>query len=149
MDPRQKWFFLFEGMHRLDFTQGNRSFDEVITAGISFRSILSFVGKNDADPNDFNYFIFGETMKAAVQLLTDKSIFVTYRLYCEDDEVVTIIIRPAKDPSPNSSQCPSGSQSLRERRKASGKRNLQDVVLRQASHSCGHEESGCGDTSSD
>ena len=37
-------------------------------------------------------------MKDAVQLLTDRSIFVTYRLYLEDYSVVTLIIRPADDP---------------------------------------------------
>lgn len=135
MDARQRWFFLFEGMSKADYVQTSKTFDEVITAGVSFHSVLSFVGKGDENPGVYNFFIFGESMKAAVQLLTDKSIFVTYRLYCEDDEVVTIIVRPAEDPSPNSSQCPSAPSSLRERRKISGKRSLQNVTLRSMSQS--------------
>lgn len=135
MDARQRWFFLFEGMFKADYVQTSKTFDEVITAGVSFHSVLSFVGKGDENPGVYNFFIFGESMKAAVQLLTDKSIFVTYRLYCEDDEVVTIIVRPAEDPSPNSSQCPSAPSSLRERRKISGKRSLQNVTLRSMSQS--------------
>ena len=50
----------------------------MITVGVSFHSVLNFVGKGDANPGDCSFFIFGGFIKVAVQLLTDKSIFVTY-----------------------------------------------------------------------
>lgn len=101
----------------------------MITAGVSFNSALNFVGKGEPDPGDYNFFLFCESMKAVVlQLLTDKSIFVTYRFHCEDNNVVTIIIRPADDPFANFSQCPSAPSSQRERRIISGNRSLQKVV---------------------
>src|SRR4029077_3146 len=123
-----------EDMSTTDFSQVTKSLDEVVTTGVSFRSALSFLGQDQADPSDYDFFIFGESMKAAVRLLTDKSIFSTYRLYCEDEAVVTIIIRPVDNLSPNSIQAPSAPQSLRERRRISGKHKLQNVVIRQGSH---------------
>lgn len=131
MAPRnQQWMILYEESSKTDFTLDKKTFDEIATVGFSLRSMLSFIGRGDQNPNDYNFFIFSDSMKAAVQLLNDKSVFITYRLYCEDDDVVTIIVRPATDPSPNSSQCPSAPESLRQRRKLSGKHNLQNVFVR-------------------
>lgn len=130
MDSNQQWFFLFEGVQKSEYVQTTKTFSEFVTFGISFKSILHLVGQGDNEPKDYNFFVFGESMKAAVQLLTDKSIFVTYRLYCEDDQVVTVIIRLADDPSPNSSQCPSAPNSLRERRRISGRQTLRNVDIR-------------------
>ncbi|RLL93713.1 hypothetical protein CFD26_102458 [Aspergillus turcosus] len=131
MAPRnQQWMILYEESSKTDFTLDKKTFDEIATVGFSLGSMLSFIGRGDQNPNDYNFFIFSDSMKAAVQLLNDKSVFITYRLYCEDDDVVTIIVRPATDPSPNSSQCPSAPESLRQRRKLSGKHNLQNVFVR-------------------
>ncbi|KAF4225527.1 hypothetical protein CNMCM6457_008154 [Aspergillus fumigatiaffinis] len=126
----QQWMILYEETSKPDFALEKKTFDEIATVGFSLRSMLSYIGRGDKSPNDYNFFIFSDSMKAAVQLLNDKSVFVTYRLYCEDDDVVTIIVRPAADPSPNSSQCPSAPESLRQRRKLSGKHNLQNVFVR-------------------
>jgi hypothetical protein len=121
---------LYEETSKTDFALDKKTFDEIATVGFSLRSMLSFIGRGDQNPNDYSFFIFSDSMKAAVQLLNDKSVFVIYRLYCENDDAVTIIVRPAADPSPNSSQCPSAPESLRQRRKLSGKHNLQNVFVR-------------------
>ena len=39
-------------------------------------------------------------MAAAVRLLSDESILVTYNLYCQKDDVVTILVRGINEPSP-------------------------------------------------
>jgi hypothetical protein len=116
-------------MAKLDYSQTNKVLNEVAIAGFSFKTILTFVGQPEKKPDDYNFFIHSNSVKAAVQLLNDKSIITTYRLYCENDDVVTIIVRPEIDPSPNSSQCPSAPESLRQRRKISGKRNLSEVFI--------------------
>ncbi|KAI0379525.1 hypothetical protein F5Y04DRAFT_282945 [Hypomontagnella monticulosa] len=63
-------------------------------------------------------------MAAAVQLLSDASILATYNLYCQDDPVVTITIRKAEDPSPNSSRSASYHSSLAAKQKISARRRL-------------------------
>lgn len=45
-------------------------------------------------------------------MLTDKGLIARYDSYFIDDPVVQIIIRPAGDPSPRSSNCPSWQNSL-------------------------------------
>ncbi|KAL8648840.1 MAG: hypothetical protein Q9210_004755, partial [Variospora velana] len=59
-------------------------------------------------------------------------------LYCQDDHVVTIIVRDVKDPSPNSSRAPSYSLSFRERRTASGPYTVPDLpILNPVRHTSG------------
>lgn len=79
---------------------------------------------------DHSFWIHSNSMKAAVQLLSDRSIPITWELYCKHDSVVTIHIRPAQDPSPNTSQATSHQQSLAERRKNSGRRTVSDIFVR-------------------
>ncbi|KFY25204.1 hypothetical protein V491_01873 [Pseudogymnoascus sp. VKM F-3775] len=67
----------------------------------------------------FAFYIHSGSMAAAVRLLTDESILVTYNLYCQNDPVVTILIRGIDEPSPNTSRAPSHQNSLAERRKVS------------------------------
>jgi len=79
-------------------------------------------------------------MKAAVQLLSDKSIEVTWNLYCQRDDVVTIHIRTTSDPSPNTSKAPSHNNSLAERRRVSGQqRKVSEIFNR---NPLGHVTSG-------
>ncbi len=59
-------------------------------------------------------------MKAAVQLLNDRSIIVMHKLYCAREMTVTIHIRPDKDPSPNTTRAASHASSLQQSRKISG-----------------------------
>src|SRR6266487_2527686 len=87
----------------------------------------------DPSPVDQVYIMQSESQLSILNpppLLTDRSFIMTYRLYCQKDKVVTIIVRPADDPSPNSSRCPSAPESLRQRRRGSGDRNLQNIVIR-------------------
>lgn len=90
------------------------------------------IAKVNKRVEDHTFWIHSNSMRAAVQLLTDESIRVTYQLYCKDDAVVTIYIRPANDPSPNASHAPSHNISLAERRKASGRRTVSDIFIRPA-----------------
>ncbi|RAK95624.1 uncharacterized protein BO80DRAFT_321789, partial [Aspergillus ibericus CBS 121593] len=129
------WMFLLEEMDKKDFNLHHEELDTRGVEGLSFAKILAFVGRPHTNPEDFIFFIFSDSMKAAVQLLTDRSILLTYRMYCEYDSAITIIVRPVSNPSPNSSQCPSAPESLRQRRKVSGKRDLQSVFVRPVTQS--------------
>ncbi|KAI1380987.1 hypothetical protein F4677DRAFT_441316 [Hypoxylon crocopeplum] len=63
-------------------------------------------------------------MAAAVQVLSDESTIATYNLYCRRDPVVTITIRKAEDPSPNTSRSSSHENSLDGGWKASASHGL-------------------------
>ncbi|KAE8342411.1 hypothetical protein BDV24DRAFT_162302 [Aspergillus arachidicola] len=125
-----KTMLLLEEMKSKSFVLRDKDLDTAGIESLTFHTILSVVGRGQDSPEDYSFFLDSESMKAAVQLLTDRSIYLTYRIYCEKDHSITIIIRPASDPSPNSSQCPSAPESLRQRRKVSGKKNLQNVFVR-------------------
>jgi hypothetical protein len=55
----------------------------------------------------FAFYLHSASMAAAVRLLSDESILVTYNLYCQKDDVVTILVRGINEPSPNTSRSPS------------------------------------------
>lgn len=129
MFPKQYWFFLYEESSSPTFKQTSKMLCDVIVAGVSFQSILTFIGRPDADVRDFKFFMHGESMEQAVRLSTDKSIWATSCLYCGNDQVVTIIVRPAGDCSPNKRKAVSAYESLKERRRISGKSNLQAVAV--------------------
>ncbi|OQE16187.1 hypothetical protein PENSTE_c025G06250 [Penicillium steckii] len=80
-----------------------------------------------SDHTKYAFWITSSSMRSAVALLNDSSVHVTYELYCKKDPVITVIVRPERDPSPNSSQTPSAEDSLRERQKVSGQQKLQNV----------------------
>ena len=63
-------------------------------------------------------------------MLTDEAILATHQLYCRNDPVVTITVRYADDPSPNSSRAPSHQSSLAERRKVSRGKIVPELFLR-------------------
>ena len=80
--------------------------------------------KTAGDTAKFAFYIHSQSMAAAVQLLSDESIITTYNLYCQTDPAVTITVRKATDPSPNSSRAMSHEGLLAERRKVLAKRGL-------------------------
>ena len=108
-----KTMFLLEEMKSKDFVLCEKDLDTASIESLTFQTILSALGRGQEIPDEYSFFLNSESMKAAVRLLTDRSIYLTYRIYCEQDHAVTIIIRPASDPSPNSSHCPSAPESLR------------------------------------
>jgi hypothetical protein len=132
MDNEQIWFFIWEKMKPkpslAPYKQGYLPLSEV-KKGMTLTKILQIVGV-DSPVDDHTFWIHSNSMKAAVQLLNDNSIQMTWKLYCESDSVVTIHIRPAADPSPNTSKAPSHSASLAERRKVSGRRTVSDIFTR-------------------
>ncbi|KAK5789649.1 hypothetical protein VI817_008772 [Penicillium citrinum] len=128
--PAQQWLFLYEEMGSSNFKLGSKTTAEMRAMDYSFEVILKLLHLDYSNPIAYKFWIISNSMSTAVPLLNNPSVFVTYELYCKNDPVVTIIVRPAGDPTPNSSQAPSAPNSLRERRKASGQKNLQNVFIR-------------------
>ncbi|OJJ69879.1 hypothetical protein ASPBRDRAFT_66942 [Aspergillus brasiliensis CBS 101740] len=128
--PNKKWMFLLEEMGKKEFVLSDQELDARGVQELSFSRILALVGRRQSVADEYSFFMFSDSMKAAVQMLTDRSIFLTYTIYCEHDTAITIIVRPISDPSLNSSQCPSAPESLRQRRKVSGRKDLQNVFVR-------------------
>ena len=110
------------------YKQGYLPLPEV-KKGMTLAKTLQIVGV-DSRVDDHTFWIHSNSMKVAVQLLNDNSIQMTWKLYCESDGVMTIHIRPAADPSPNTSKAPSHNASLAERRKVSGRRTVSDIFIR-------------------
>lgn len=127
----QLWFFVFEDVKSLDFRQAESSLQKVEQEGISLVSVLQQL-RLEGDALDYSFFIHSSSMHASVQVLNDAAIHGTWQLYCTQDAVITITVRKAKDPSPNSSRAPSYGQSLSKRRAASGNRFVPDIPLPQA-----------------
>ena len=132
MDNEQIWFFIWENMKPKSslppYEQGYLHLSEV-KKGMTLAKTLQ-IADVDSRVDDHTFWIHSNSMKAAVQLLNDNSIQMTWKLYCENDSVVTIHIRPAADPSPNTSKAPSHNASLAERRKVSGRRTVSDIFTR-------------------
>lgn len=126
----QIWFFRFEKKESVEFKQIHKTWQEVVILGISLQSTLSVLDLKVEDQGNYNFYIFSASMKAAVQLLNDRSVYVTWQLYCQQDPTVEIIVRPTQDASPNSSRCPSSHASLAQRRKVSGKTSVSEIFLR-------------------
>ncbi|PYH33993.1 uncharacterized protein BO87DRAFT_426267 [Aspergillus neoniger CBS 115656] len=126
----KKWMFLLEEMGKREVVLSDQDLDARGVEELNFSRILALIGRRQNIPDEYSFFIFSDSMKAAVQMLTDRSIFLTYKMFCENDTAITIIVRPVSGSSPNSSQCPSAPESLRQRRKVSGKKNLQNVFVR-------------------
>lgn len=114
----QLWFFLKEEMALPNFVQQQHTFAEIKKNGITMAGCLSILKIRD-DANKYSFYMHSASMAAAVRLLNDESILVTYNLYCQKDDVVLIMVRAITDPSPNSSQAVSHENSLRERKKVS------------------------------
>ncbi|KAI2625707.1 hypothetical protein GGR54DRAFT_592678 [Hypoxylon sp. NC1633] len=123
MVSQQLWFFLREDMSISQFTQVPLTLSEVRKIDLTFGYCLSAT-KSPGSVHDYTFHIHSASMAAAVQLLSDESIIATYNIYCQRDPVVTIIIRKAGDPSPNTSRSASHDNSLAERRKVSASRGL-------------------------
>ncbi|EGX88649.1 hypothetical protein CCM_08694 [Cordyceps militaris CM01] len=119
----QVWFFLNETMASSSFTQKVLSLQEVKTYSMSLKTCLDLSG-GVGNVKDYAFYIHSESMASAVRMLSDESIIATYNLYCPKDSVVTIIVRRASDPSPNTSCTPSHNNSLASRKSASKSRGV-------------------------
>ena len=128
----QIWIFLYEEMTSSKFRVSTKTTTEMIkTPSFSLEIILRMLDLKHSDHTKYAFWITSSSMRSAVALLNDSSVHVTYELYCKKDPVITVIVRPERDPSPNSSQTPSAEDSLRERQKVSGQQKLQNVSVRQ------------------
>ena len=119
----QIWFFLKENMKDAEYSQNHLTLDAVRRLELSRQECLK-QSKTKGLPESYAFYLHSESMAAAVRLLSDESITATYNLYCSNDPVVTIIIRKANEPSPNSSQTPSHADSLASRKAISANRKL-------------------------
>jgi hypothetical protein len=129
MNPSdQLWFFLKEDMTLPKFTQKQYTLLDVRQNGITLQSSLS-ITSTKGNTENFAFYIHSASMAAAVRMLTDESIWVTYKLYCQKDPVVTILIRDANEPSPNTSRAPSHSNSYAERRKVSRGKIIPEIFI--------------------
>ncbi|KAK1971564.1 hypothetical protein LY78DRAFT_734468 [Colletotrichum sublineola] len=122
-ETSQIWFFLCEAMSLTTFSQGNYTLEEVKHMDLTLDLCLK-LSKAKGKVNDYSFWIHSDSMAAAVQLLSDQSIIAMYSLYCKNDPIVTIIIRGANDPSPNTSRTPSHVNSLASRRTVSAQRGI-------------------------
>ncbi|KAK7746208.1 hypothetical protein SLS62_009424 [Diatrype stigma] len=123
MADNQLWFFLREDMTISQFVQVPLTFDEVQKVGITLDYCMNAT-QTTGPIKDQAFYIHSASMAAAVRLLDDDSIIATYNMYCQKDPVVTISIRKASDPSPNTSISASHQSSLAERRNISARRGL-------------------------
>lgn len=132
MAEEQIWFFIWECVQQRprlpQYMQGYLPLSEV-SKGMSLERALKISGAS-GQVDDHSFWIHSNSMKATVQLLSDDSMHITWKLYCQQDAVVTIHIRPYTDPSPNTSRAASHQQSLVERRKLSGRRKVSDIFIR-------------------
>ena len=124
----QLWFFLGEEVNSQSFSQVKLTVDDVKRNGISLSSIAATLSLRDP-VEEYAFFIHSISMQAAVQMLSDRAITATWQLYCQNDPTVTIVVRKAKDPSPNTSRAPSYSKALSERRTASGRLVVPDLPM--------------------
>ncbi|OAQ61981.1 hypothetical protein VFPPC_07321 [Pochonia chlamydosporia 170] len=120
---QQLWFFLNEGMNRNSFTQGAYTFEEVKKHTMSLQTCIKLSG-GKGTVEEHSFYIHSDSMSSAVQMLNDESIIATYNLYCTKDNVVTVIVRKATEPSPNSSRTPSHANSRSSRRSLSASHGI-------------------------
>lgn len=120
---QQLWFFLSESMQEIGFKQGDATLADVKKMDLTLQQCLKLSGAK-GQAQDFSFWIHSQSMKSAVQMLTDESIIRTYKLYCANDPIILIIIRKSDEPSPNSSLTPSNAASLAARQNKSARRGL-------------------------
>ena len=126
-DP-QLWFLVGEDVNSQSFCQVKLTLEDVKRDGISLSSIAALLSLGDPI-EEYAFFIHSNSMQASVQMLNDRAIAATWQLYCQNDPIVTVIVRKASDPSPNTSRAPSYSNALIERRTASGNLIVSDLPI--------------------
>ncbi|KEY66505.1 hypothetical protein S7711_10905 [Stachybotrys chartarum IBT 7711] len=110
-------------MSTTSFNQGDFGLAEVKKMDLTLQHCLKLSGAQ-GQAQEFSFWIYSQSMKSAVQMLTDESIIATYQLYCSRDPVIQIIIRKANELSPNTSRAPSHAASLASRQQKSAPRGL-------------------------
>lgn len=114
---QQLWFFLNESMDTTSFTQGIYTLEDMKKHNLNLETCIRLTGGQGV-VNDHAFYIYSSSMASAVRLLNDESVIATYNLYCTKDTVVTVIVRKANDPSPNTSRTPSHANSRSSRQKS-------------------------------
>lgn len=124
----QVWFFLLESMESRQYKMQVLKLSQVSSTILTLQDCLKIVGVK-GKPEEYSFYLYSESMSAAVQLLSDQSIPATWNLYCQKDLMAMLTIRLAKDPSPNSSRALSHPSSLAEIRKISSGRPVPDIRI--------------------
>lgn len=114
----------------------SKTLTEMHDLGFSLRNILQILKLNGCQ-DEFGFFIKSDSTKTAVRLLNDASIFDTYQFHCKAEEVVTIIVRPRNDPSPDYARAPSAPASGRVRHRIIDSESPQDHHHGKTSKFCG------------
>lgn len=130
MEDDQVWFFVRETLASQEYSQQHYTLKDIKARGLTLQDCLSMT--NTSGPTQYYaFYIHSESMAAAVRMLNDQAIPTTHQLYCSKDARVTILIRGADEPSPNSSQAPSHQNSLADRRKVSRGKVVPEIFIRQ------------------
>lgn len=130
--PSQRWIFLYEEMKSSRFRVSTKTTTEMIkTRSFSLEMILRMLDLEHSDHTKYAFWITSSSMRSAVALLNDSSVHVTYEICYKKDPLITVIVHPERDPSPNSSHTPSAEDSLHERQKVSGQLKLKSISVRQ------------------
>lgn len=116
----QLWFIIWEGFSSdEEYRQISRTKAQLQKEGLTLAKLLHLV-RPQAELDKYQIYLYSKSMSAAVVMLTDEAILVTWQLYCRKDEVIQVFIRLRNDPSPNASTSPSHNNSFAERRRVSG-----------------------------
>lgn len=116
----QTWVFLFESMSTATYSFRTQTLAEVQRDGFSLNSFLLTAGLQPSSRGYLEFWIKSNSLKPAVLLPDDEVLSIIYQKHCQHDPVVTIIIRPSNDPTPNSSHGPNEIYSFIERIKVNG-----------------------------
>jgi hypothetical protein len=84
LQHEQLWFFLREHMSLPSFTQKQHNLANIIEKAITMKDCLQICGV-EGEPSKYAFYIHSDSMAAAVRLLNDQRIIVTYNLYCKND----------------------------------------------------------------
>ena len=110
------------------FAQKQYTLLDVQTKGITLQNCLNITSIQGSTER-FAFYIHSASVTAAVRILTDEPIWVIFKLYCQNDPVVTVLIRDANGPSPNTSRTPSYNNSFAERRKVSRRKIVPETFI--------------------
>lgn len=127
----QVWFIVRETTTGRAFKVWQTSLKDITAKGPLTREKCLKVTDTEGKPDQFAFYIYSQSMAAAVQVLSSDAIRVTHGLYCTRDHVVQIFVRDANDPSPNTSRATSYQESLKMIKQRLGARQaFPEVALR-------------------
>ena len=116
-NPRQIWFFTFEQIINPSFTQGYHVLPSPGTVQyLGLPECLSHSRCKAGNAGSLDFYMFSQSMRKAIHLVSDGCVLKTWKKYCRNDTVVHIIIRPIRSLSPNSVHAASHHETLAARK---------------------------------